>query len=143
MLLACDGKSTNFPMPSALTSGGACRVLEWVKKLGRGWCCSSHGWAFEGRRCSARLSPYIPPHLAEAAMSVQQLDHWVPVMDLSHMWLSPEGHSCLTEAILSEELECQMQLLFLQYLVTGYNVIPQKEELSWAVQSTDVQLPSQ
>lgn len=105
--------------------------LPWVGFLGEKVLCLPFS-----------LHPHSLPW-AEVAMSVQQLDHWVPVMDLSHTWLSPEGHSCPAGAILSEELECQIQLLFLQYLVIGYNVIPQKEELSWAVQSTDVQLPSQ
>lgn len=96
LLLACVGKYTNFSMGSAPGSGGAHRAQQpWAGVgdgiggeagvlLGRGWCCSSHGWTFPGEEKGLCLLPCS----AGADVLVSRLDCWVPVMDLPCAWLS-------------------------------------------------------
>lgn len=97
-------------------------------------------WGVEGA-----LPPSLPPSSLSrsgcAASAV--MDHWVPVMDLPCVWLSPEGHGVGQGAIVNEEPEGQMPLLFPQSWAMRCDAVPKKDELSWASQRTDIWFPTQ
>lgn len=98
---------------------------------------------FPGEEKGPCFPPCLAPHSAGADVLVQQLDHWVPATDLQRAWLSPEGHGIRQAAIENEGPEGQTLMLFLQSLAMGCNAIPRMDALSWAIQRTAIQFPTQ